>query len=63
MYKEFNISDKLVNLANEVEDEVKDIFSDIDKNVLNWSGRVLKAFQDEEVNISDFNEIKGYGYS
>ena len=63
MYKEFNISEELVKLSLEVEDELKDIFKDIDNNVLNWSSRVLKAFQDEGVNTSDFNEIKGYGYS
>ena len=61
MYSDFNIDSKLEKLSLEVEEEIKDIFNKIDNNVLNWSSRVLKAFQDENVSISDFNEVKGYG--
>ena len=62
MYKEFGISDKVVEVSNEVEDELKDIFKKYDDNCLKASQKVLKAFQNNKVSTTDFNEITGYGY-
>lgn len=62
MYKEFGISDKVVEASNEVEDELKDIFKKYDDNCLKASQKVLKAFQNNKVSTTDFNEITGYGY-
>ena len=62
MYKEFGISDKIINTAEEVEKELEPIFQDLEKNCLRASSKVLKAFQDNKVSTSDFIEITGYGY-
>ena len=62
MYKEFGISDKVIEVSNEVEDELKDIFKKYDDNCLKASQKVLKAFQNNKVSTTDFNEITGYGY-
>ena len=63
MYKDFNIREDLIKLSEEAEIELKDIFKEIDDNTMLCSSKVLKAFQDEAVNTSDFNEVTGYGYS
>lgn len=62
MYKEFGISEKVLNMAIDVEKELKTIFDGYEKNCMTWSMRVLKAFQDNKVATTDFNEITGYGY-
>ena len=63
MYKDFNIRKDLIKLSEEAEIELKDIFKEIDDNTMLCSSKVLKAFQDEAVNTSDFSEVSGYGYS
>ena len=63
MYKEFNINNKIIELSEKADEELKSIFNDIDKNSMLCSSKVLKAFQEEGVNTSDFNEVTGYGYS
>ena len=63
MYKDFNIREDLIKLSEEAEIELKDVFKEIDDNTMLCSSKVLKAFQDEAVNTSDFNEVTGYGYS
>ena len=62
MYKEFGISENIIRVANEVENEIKPIFEELEKNCLKSSMKVLKAFQDNKVSTTDFNEITGYGY-
>ncbi len=49
MYKEFGISDELINLEKECEKELEPIFKEIDKNCLKATSKVLKAFQDNKV--------------
>ena len=63
MYKELEISEKILETANIVEEELKPIFDELEKNCLKNSIKVLKAFQDNKVSTTDFNEITGYGYS
>ena len=58
----FDIDEKLLKLADEVELELKDIFKGFDNLCLKNSERILKAFQDNRVASSDFAEINGYGY-
>lgn len=62
MYKEFGINEELLNLANETEQDIKEIFEGIDKVCEYNSLKVLNAFR--EFNISDmhFNSTTGYGY-
>jgi len=62
LYKELGISEKICNVANEVEEELKDIFKEIDKNCMQSSMKILKAFQDNKISTTDFHEVTGYGY-
>ena len=62
MYSDFNIDEKLIKLADESDKDLKEEFEKIDKMAFLWTSRVLKAFQDVDVNTSDFNEVIGYGY-
>lgn len=62
MYSEFGISEKVVQMANEVEKELEPIFNEYEKNCLKMSAKVLKAFQNNKVSTVDFNEVTGYGY-
>ena len=62
MYKEFGISEKLEALANETEDEVKEIFKQIDASTVKNSIKVLKAFQNNRISDIHFNSTTGYGY-
>ena len=62
MYEEFGISEKLEIIARESENDLKTVFSMIDEQCLKSSMRVLKAFQDNGVSTTDFNEVTGYGY-
>ena len=63
MYLGYEIEENLMNLADEVENELKDIYKKYEKNALIASSKVLKAFQDNMLTGTDFNEITGYGYS
>lgn len=62
MTDSFNIDEKLIKLANETEQELTDIFNNLDGLCLKNSAKILKAFQDARVASSDFAEITGYGY-
>lgn len=62
MYEEFKLSQKVIDIANEVEEELKPIFDKYEQNCMKSSIKVLKAFQDNKVSTTDFNEITGYGY-
>ena len=62
MYKEFGISEKLEALANETENEVKEVFKQIDNNTIRNSIKVLKAFQNNRISDIHFNSTTGYGY-
>ena len=45
MYKKFGIQDKIINLASEVEEELKTQFEKVDKIKEENSLKVLMAFQ------------------
>ncbi|MBQ8451745.1 MAG: methionine gamma-lyase family protein [Clostridia bacterium] len=61
MYLGYDIDEKLVKLADEVELELKDKFKEYDEICLYNSARVLRAFQNKRVSSSDFVEVNGYG--
>lgn len=63
MYLNYDIDDKLIELANEAEESLKDIYKGYENNALIASSKILKAFQETMVSSSDFVEITGYGYS
>ena len=61
--KTFDIDQKILDLSAKAELELKETFDRYEKNALNWSARVLKAFQNNYLSTSDFAEVTGYGYS
>ena len=61
-YKNFGISDKVADLANEVQKEIKPVFEKIDEVCEYNSLKVLKAFQNNQISDMHFNQTTGYGY-
>ena len=61
MYLGYDIDEKLIELATEVESELVDIFKKYDDLCLINSAKILKAFQDNKVSSTDFVEVNGYG--
>lgn len=62
MYSALGISEKVINLANEAEENIKDVFKEIDKIEEYNSLKVLSAFQKNEISEIHFNSTTGYGY-
>ena len=62
MYEAFGISEKIELLAEEVENEVKDVFKAIDRKCERNSLNVLKAFQNNRISDLHFGSTTGYGY-
>ena len=62
MFLGYDINEKLLKLATIAEEELKDVFKGFEETALINSAKVLKAFQDNRVSITDFNEVTGYGY-
>lgn len=60
--KEFGISDEIIELSNQVEEEIKPVFENINKICEYNSLKVLKAFQDNRISDMHFNQTTGYGY-
>ncbi len=63
MYYGYEISDKVVALAEEAERDCREVFSRIEKNCTLCSAKVLRAFQETRVSTADFIEVTGYGYT
>ena len=62
MLRKYNINQKLIELSNEVENEIKDIFAEYDKLCMLNSEKILKAFHNANVASSDMAEVNGYGF-
>ncbi len=62
MYKEFGISDELLELANNTQKDIKEIFDQIDKICEYNSLKVLNAFKENNISDMHFNSTTGYGY-
>ena len=62
MYEELGISENVIKIADEVEREIEPIFKKLDENCMKASSKILKAFIDNKVSTTDFNEVTGYGY-
>lgn len=62
MYKEYGISDELLKLAEETENEVKEEFKKIDKVCEYNSLKVLNAFREFSISDMHFGSTTGYGY-
>ena len=63
MYKQFGISDELLELSKKVELEVQEQFKKIEEVCEYNSLKVLSAFQKYNVSEMHFNSTTGYGYS
>ena len=57
------LNDKYINLVNETEKELNDIFNSIDKNTYLNSKKVLDAFHCANISESDLYGTSGYGYN
>ena len=57
------LNDKYINLVNETEKELNDIFNSIDKNTYLYSKKVLDAFHCANISESDLYGTSGYGYN
>ena len=62
MYKEFGISEKVIDLARQVEEDIKPVFEEINKTCEYNSAKVLNAFQKNKISDMHFNQTTGYGY-
>lgn len=62
MYKKIGISDELVELSCKVEEELEEVFRDVDKTCEINSIKVLKAFQKYNLSEMHFACTTGYGY-
>ena len=63
MYREFGISDEVVELINKCEDDCLEVFKQIDEAEEFNTLKVLKAFKQNKVSESCFNSTTGYGYN
>ena len=57
------LNDKYIDLVNEAEKELSDIFNSIDKNTYINSEKVLDAFHEVNIGESDLFGTSGYGYN
>lgn len=62
MYKEFGISEKVINLAEQVEQDINPIVENINKTCEYNSAKVLSAFQKYRISDMHFSQTTGYGY-
>ena len=61
-YKEYGISDKIIELSEQVEKEIEPVFKKIDEVCEYNTIKVLKAFQDNHISDMHFGSTTGYGY-
>lgn len=62
-YELFGISKRVSNLANEIEEEYKGKFDEIDSVALFNQAKVLQAFKEANVSQMHFGKTTGYGYN
>ena len=58
-----NIDERVLSLSSQVENELKNEFSNCDKICLLNTKKVLNAFIKNKVSTEDFNGTNGYGYN
>ena len=57
------MKEKLLKLAREVDEEIKEELKKIDEDAMFNSEKVLNAFQKNNVSEMHFNSTTGYGYN
>lgn len=63
MYQEFGISKEVEDIVNTSEEEVKNVFKEIEKTCEINSLKVLKAFQSNNLSEMHLGSTTGYGYN
>lgn len=58
-----NLNKKCIDLVNNCEKELLEIYNEIDNNTLYFSQKVLNAFHKYNISESDLNGTTGYGYN
>ena len=62
MYKEYGLNEELLKLTRDVENELKEIYNEIDEICEYNSLKVLKAMKDNNISDMHFGSTTGYGY-
>lgn len=62
MYKEYGLNEELLKLTKDVENELKEIYNEIDEICEYNSLKVLKAMKDNNISDMHFGSTTGYGY-
>ena len=62
MYKELGINENVIELSKKVENEVQEVFKQIDEICEYNTAKVLKAFQKYNISDMHFGSTTGYGY-
>ena len=62
MYEKLGINSEIEELANQVEEEIKDEFKNVEKIVEQNTIKVLNAFRKHKLSEVHFSETTGYGY-
>ena len=56
-----NIDKKIYELAGDADEELAELFAEIDETAFINSARILEAFKENKVSYTDFADINGYG--
>ncbi len=59
----FNVSDKVLKLSKQAEEDLKEIFNNVDDLCFKNSSKVLNSFIDNRISEIHFNSTSGYGYN
>ncbi len=59
----FNVSDKVLQLSKQAEEDLKEIFNNVDDLCFKNSSKVLNSFIDNRISEIHFNSTSGYGYN
>lgn len=62
MYKVYGLNEELLKLTKDVENELKEIYNEIDEICEYNSLKVLKAMKDNNISDMHFGSTTGYGY-
>lgn len=62
-YKLFNISDKLIDIVEKSENNLKEEFTEIENTALYNQSKILKAFNEAKISQAHFGKTTGYGYN
>ncbi len=59
----FNVSDKVLQLSKQADEDLKEIFNNVDDLCFKNSSKVLNSFIDNRISEIHFNSTSGYGYN